>query len=67
MDDTEIPLDESAVQIITDDYTGNTIRNQQANDPAKVQNVYDVVLDSKMNFTIRFADIYDNANNGLNN
>ncbi|MGQ7100211.1 hypothetical protein ACUOAQ_20495, partial [Escherichia sp. SP-MK] len=67
VDDTEIPLDESAVQIITDDYTGNTIRNQQANDPAKVQNVYDVVLDSKMNFTIRFADIYDNANNGLNN
>lgn len=59
----ELPLDESAVQIITDEYTQNRI-NQQL---PKIQSVYDVVIEPEMNFTIRFPDIYDDANKGLNN
>lgn len=55
----ELPLEESAVQIITDIYTQNTIQQQP-----EVQSVYDVAITPNMNFTIRFPDIYDDANYG---
>lgn len=60
---SELSLEESAVQIVTDEPTANQIQTQQP----KISRIYDVVISPKMNFTIRFSDIYDDANQGMNN